>query len=103
MTPYVLHPAVRNFLKPLSQEVKHKVSKQLFLLQTLGRALPPPDSKKISRELFELRVQSKIQVRLLYGFSEGTALVVHAFVKKTQKIPPREIELAHKRFMELAR
>lgn len=76
--------------------------RQLSLLEKFGRLLPPPDSKKISKGLFELRVVGRVQVRLLYGFVGDMAVVVHAFVKKTQKIPRKDLELAHKRFSEVA-
>ena len=102
MTPYILHSNVRKFLKTLPHDLKNKTSEQLLALQTFGRLLAPPDSKKISKVLFELRVVGSIQVRLLYGFSENRALVIHGFVKKSEKIPPRELDLAHKRFREFA-
>lgn len=102
MAQYILHPEVRRFIKGLSPEATKKTAKQLFLLETFGRQLPPPDSKKVSKELFELRIQGPIQVRLLYGFLGDTPLIVNGFIKKTQKMPPRMLKLAHKRFSELA-
>ncbi|MDO8518188.1 MAG: type II toxin-antitoxin system RelE/ParE family toxin [bacterium] len=102
MTPYILHPEVRKFLKPLSLDIKSKVGAGLFLLQEYGRLLPPPDSKKISGRIFELRIRASVQIRLLYGFSGGVAFVVHGFVKKSNKIAPRELRLAEKRFAEFA-
>ncbi len=102
MTPYILHVAVRRFLKTLPSDLKSKCVEHLLLLETFGRLLAPPDSKKVNKNLFELRIQGSVQVRLLYGFSDDTAFVVNGFVKKSQKIPPRELQLAHKRFIELA-
>ena len=102
MTDYVLYPTVQRFLKPLSDDDKSKVSDSLILLEKFGRLLPPPDSKKVSRELFELRIRASVQIRLLYGFSGNTALIVHGFIKKTEKILPRDIRLAERRLRTLA-
>src|SRR3989344_6296400 len=101
MADYILHPEVRRFLKSLTPELKMRSSEQLILLKTFGRQLSPPDSKKVSPELFELRIVGAIQIRLMYGFvGDNIALVVSGFVKKSQKIPPRELKLAHKRLRE---
>ena len=102
MAEYFLHPEVRRFVRTLPLDAKEKVDEGLLLLQKYGRLLPPPDSKKISKDIFELRVRASVQVRLFYGFSEGIAIVVHGLIKKSDKIPPRELRLAHKRFIELA-
>jgi phage-related protein len=35
--------------------------------------------------------------RLLFCFSDGKLIVLHGFIKKTQKTPDAELELARKR------
>jgi phage-related protein len=45
--------------------------------------------------LFELRVRGHDDVRVLYFFgAEREVVVVHAFVKKSQRIPTAELEVA---------
>jgi phage-related protein len=100
---YLVHPAVRRFIDTLSPDLQSRVVEQLALLKKFGRLLPPPDSKKLSRNLFELRVLGRVHIRLLYGFVDDTAFVVHAFVKKSRKIPRRDVGVAHKRLIDLAR
>lgn len=62
-------------------------------------------SKKIKgvKNLFELRVKSKnIIIRLFYCYKKNKIIVVlHGFIKKTQKIPIKELELAIKRKKEV--
>jgi phage-related protein len=39
--------------------------------------------------------------RVLLGVDEGTLVALHAFIKKTQKTPASELEVARKRLKEL--
>ena len=56
-----------------------------------------PASKSLGGGMFELRTTGKIQVRMFYCFHKGKAHILHAFVKKTAKIPSRELDLAERR------
>ena len=62
-------------------------------------------SKKIKgvKNLFELRVKGKnIIIRLFYCYKKNKIIIVlHGFIKKTQKIPLKELELAIKRKKEI--
>jgi phage-related protein len=51
----------------------------------------------------ELRssLPSRRIARVLFFFHEGRIGVVHAFIKKTQKAPLDDIELARKRMKEM--
>lgn len=102
MTTYIVHHAVRKFIEGLAPDMKARTIKLLEMLEAYGRLLPPPESKKVNKTLFELRMQGPIRVRLLYGFIGDKAYVTNGFVKKSGKIPPRELRLAHKRFREFA-
>jgi phage-related protein len=57
----------------------------------------------MGRGLFELRLKATEGIgRVLYCTVSGRRIVVlHQFVKKTQKTPAREIALARKRMKEL--
>ena len=62
-------------------------------------------SKKIKgiKNLFELRVKGKnIIIRLFYCYKKNKIIIVlHGFIKKTQKIPLKKLELAIKRKKEI--
>ena len=60
-----------------------------------------PHSKKIHKELYELRVKGDIEVRILYGFIGKAAYLVHGFKKKSNKTPKKEIDIALKRLHNL--
>lgn len=56
--------------------------------------LTMPVSRSLGSGLFELRKRGTPEVRLLYGFHQGAAIIVHGFIKKSRKIPKRELETA---------
>jgi phage-related protein len=53
-------------------------------------------------DLWEVRIQSGNNIFRILGFFDGKNLVIlnHAFIKKSQKIPKKEIKLAEKRKLE---
>lgn len=60
-----------------------------------------PYSKKLLSNLYELRVRGQQEVRIFYCFHQDQAIIVHAFIKKSQKTPTKEIETALKRIEQL--
>ncbi len=79
-------------MEDLDIEVWTRVDKTVKTLQTLGHLIEMPDSKSLGRGLFELRIQGKIQVRILYMFKNNKAYILHGFIKKTWKISRKDIE-----------
>ena len=77
----------------------------LFRLQ-MGEKIAMPNSRKmpaVAAGVSELRVKGENGIFRVFYYTaarEGV-LVFHAFVKKTQRTPPLEIELARKRLKEL--
>jgi phage-related protein len=62
-----------------------------------------PLCRSIEGGLWEMRrsLPSRRIVRVLFCVHEGRIGVVHGFIKKTQKTPRDEIELARKRMKEM--
>ena len=62
-----------------------------------------PLSKFVETGIWELRVKSGSNIlRILYTFSKGQIIILlHVFIKKRQKTPTGELELARKRLKEL--
>lgn len=75
------------------------------LLQEHGIDLGMRHSRALGSGLFELRPRGKEGIgRVLYCTAVGkTIIVLHSFVKKTQGIPPKELETARKRVKEVKR
>ncbi len=83
---------------------------QLDILALLRRLEENPFSlgslsKKIAsvKNLFELRVKGKnITIRLFYCYRKNQIIIIlHGFVKKSQKTPAKELEIAIKRKKEI--
>jgi phage-related protein len=66
-------------------------------------ALREPDIKHLTGKLWEIRLTGRDGIaRSLYVTASGQRVVVlRTFVKKTQKTPPREIEIALARMKEV--
>ncbi len=62
-----------------------------------------PLSKYIEPGLWELRIRSGTDIlRILYTFARGqTIILLHVFIKKQQKTPVGELEIARKRLKEV--
>jgi phage-related protein len=73
------------------------------LLMEFGPGLGMPYSSPLGEGLFELRPRGREGIgRALYCYVVGQRIVVlHAFVKKTQKTPRRELEIARRRIKEV--
>jgi phage-related protein len=74
------------------------------LLAEHGPNLRLPHSRALGDGLFELRPRGRSgSGRAFYCFRVGKRIViVHAFVKKTQQTPEKDMKLARKRMKELS-
>ena len=72
-------------------------------MEIVGSYLPNELTKAMGDGLFELRARAKEGIgRTFYCTQIGKKIVVlHAFVKKTQKTPQKELEIARSRMKEL--
>ena len=73
------------------------------LMLEFGANLGMPHTRPIENGLFELRVKSKEGIaRVFYCTKKDNKIIVlHLFIKKTQKTPQKELKLAHKRMLEI--
>jgi len=73
------------------------------LLAEHGPNLRLPHSRAFGDGLFELRPRGRSGIgRALYCFLVGKRVIVlHAFIKKTQQTPDKELNLARKRMKEV--
>lgn len=85
------------FVRSLEKQTVAKILHTLDLLEEFGPRLGMPHSRRVGNKLFELRIRGLQEVRLLYCFSKNTAVILHGFVKKSQKIPKKELECARRR------
>lgn len=88
----------KDFIMSLPETMNAKFLKILEILQKRGYNLREPFSKPLRNGIFELRAQVGNDIsRVLYFFYVGQKVVLtNGFVKKTQKTPQKEIDLALK-------
>ncbi len=93
----------KRFVRSLDREVKIEVGNVIDLLVQEGHMIEMPDSKSLGKGLFELRIQGRVKVRVLYIFHNNKAYILHAFIKKTWKIPLQDIRYARQIQSEVIR
>ena len=99
-TPRGTYP-VKEFMEAQEKTTFMKIFRSIEFLETGGPFLKPPYAKKIDKNLYELRVRGKDAVRILYTKIGDTFYLLHAFKKKTQKIPEKELKTAIDRMKQL--
>jgi len=96
MEVVVLAP-VQDFIGTLDPSIRAKAYRLVDLLEEYGRDLTMPNGKPIGQGLWELRSRTRPAIRILYGFCNGQAVLVHALKKQRPALLPRDTELARKR------
>lgn len=92
---------VLTFIEKQDVGIKTKFGKLVRLLINNGPFLKPPQSKKLDKNLYELRVTGKNPFRIFYTSKNGTYYLLHIFKKKSQKTPTRELKTAIDRMKEI--
>lgn len=93
---------VRDWLRGLPECDRRVIGADLALVQ-VGWPVGMPLCRPLSGGLWEVRsdLPSRRIARLLFFVHENRIGVVHGFIKKTQKTPPDDLELARKRMQEM--
>ena len=94
-------PGVEQFIYSLEKPSISKVLKIIDLLETFGYRLGMPHSKKLTADIFELRMRGKQEIRIFYTFQNMKVILLHGFIKKTNKTPIFEIKTAVNRLNRL--
>ena len=101
----IFHKRARDVIKGFSKAVRTDIGELLFDLQR-GECIGLPDARPmptIAVGAYELRVKDADGVyRVFYYLKSAEGILVfHAFAKKTQTAPQKEIETARKRLWEM--
>lgn len=91
------HICVKEFLDEIEDaKLKAKVLKDVGLLKQFGTQLKKPHADYLKDGIWELRTQQSNNIaRILYFTVSGQKIILlHGFVKKTQKTPPAELNKA---------
>lgn len=97
------HERVLNEVQSWPVDVLADYARLIELLTEHGPSLRMPHSRAFGDGLFEVRPRGRSGIgRAFYCFLLGKRVVVlHAFIKKTQQTPHKELNLARKRLKEL--
>lgn len=97
---------VKEFIESLSKKNTkdsrinlNKIQDYIEILARLGKSAGEPYIKHLEGEIWELR---PLRNRIFFvGYVDDSFVLLHHFVKKTQKTPRREIEQAIKEYQEI--
>jgi len=101
----IFHPAARAAIRSFPEDMRQELGKAIFDLQKsavlampLSRPMP-----SIEPGAAELRIRDRTGIYRAFYYARSTRgiRVFHAFVKKTQATPLRELDLGRKRLKEL--
>ena len=86
------------FMLTLDKKMRAKLIRAINIIKERGALVREPYSKHLDDGIFEVRAQVGTDIsRVLYFFIVGKKFIItHGFVKKTQKTPTSEIQLAKK-------
>ena len=84
-------------LRGFDEEVQLEFEAYFKILELEGK-LDFPQAKKITKDLFEIRIKLQGEYRGFYAYLGKLDIVIlHFFRKKTQKTPIKDLEVAKRR------
>lgn len=100
------HEPVAEYIAKLAQKSNkdsriklNKIRDYLKILSEYGTQAGEPYIKHLDGDIWELR---PLRDRILFvGFVNGSYVLLHQFMKKTQKTPAKEIEKAKREYADL--
>jgi phage-related protein len=92
---------VREWLKTLPREDRRNIGQDIKTVQ-FGWPLGMPLVRKLERNLWEIRSRLPEAIaRVIFTAGEGRMVLLHGFIKKSQKTPKEDLELAKNRLRRL--
>ncbi|MDP2653094.1 MAG: type II toxin-antitoxin system RelE/ParE family toxin [Candidatus Omnitrophota bacterium] len=91
------HEPVREWLKSLLKEEKKAIGEDIKTVQ-FGWPIGMPVVKKLEKGIWEVRTELNNKIsRILFTVYEENIVLLHGFIKKSQKTPGEDLDLARKR------
>lgn len=97
MEVYFAYEDVEKFMESLDETNRSKASRMIGALEKYGHEVGMPYSKCMGKNLFELRTQGGLKIRMIYTFYKSEAAILYIFFKKTDRIPRHVLSLAEQR------
>mgnify|MGYP002627202172 FL=1 len=90
----------RDFILSLSQDDKREVGAKIFEVQK-GFPMGLPLVRKMAADLWEIRADISDGIcRIFFTIMGETLILLHGFVKKSQKTPQNELKTAESRLKQ---
>jgi phage-related protein len=93
---------VRDFIASFDEDVQAALDRQIERLNMLNEAMPHlpfPHSSQVDGELRELRCHyGRDHYRILYRRSGQMLVLLHAFAKRSARIPEQDVVIARERW-----
>jgi len=95
--------SVEESILEMPPKIQARMLKLLELAEKHGANLGSPHTEPMGDGLFEIRAKAQEGIgRSLYCYMKGRhIMVLHAFIKKSNKTPKSDLELARKRKLEV--
>lgn len=93
---------VRDWLRSLSDEDRRVIGEDIATVE-FGWPVGMPTCRALGDGLWEVRstLPSKREGRVIFVVKDAQMILLHAFIKKSQKTPKADIDLALKRKKEI--
>jgi len=91
----------RDWLRSMDKDAKRSIGEDIKTLQ-FGWPVGMPLARKMAPDLWELRSSIDVGIaRNFFTVYEGQIVLLHGFVKKSQKTPANELATAKRRLTKL--
>jgi len=93
---------VRDWLQTLDDEDKKTIGEDIATVE-FAWPVGMPTCKSLGSGLWEVRTSlpSKREARIIFAVNEERMVLLHGFIKKAQKTPKSDLDLAKKRLKEI--
>ncbi|MCW8125647.1 type II toxin-antitoxin system RelE/ParE family toxin [Microbulbifer halophilus] len=94
---------VEDDILKMPPKLQARMLRLLELIESYGANLGAPHTAPVGNGLFEIRAKASEGIaRALFCYAQGKRIyILHAFVKKSQKLPVKELRLAQARMKEI--
>jgi phage-related protein len=85
----------------LSQEEKKTIGEDIKTVQ-FGWPIGMPVCRKVDKDLWEVRSNLHKRIaRIIFTVDGSTIVLIHGLIKKTQKLPQNDLDIAKRRLADL--
>jgi len=85
---------IQKIINKYSKQDRAKIHRIIELFEEKGFLLSEIHLKKLTKNIWELRPGN---IRLLFGIVRNKGIITNVFIKKTNKIPSKKLEIVEKR------